>query len=121
MGGIENIPASAFIRISDVALGHTFTKPRELMVRNISGTVGSSIPDVVFEINYRHQVITLKLKMCCPNIQSVEVPRPDRITKRFPKSTSPLLRFLKKYLYLEVHSPGTPPPYLEVRVLAEST
>lgn len=118
MGGVENVPASAFHPdILYVALGHIH-KAQKINGQEYIRYSGSPIPMSFSEINYKHQVLTFEIEnQKVQNIQSVQVPRLVELQK-VPKKHLPLEQVLEEISFLPgICSTDAPPPYLEVRVL----
>lgn len=120
MGGVQNIPSSAFHPdIQYVALGHIH-KAQKIGGQEHIRYSGSPIPMSFSEINYKHQVLTFEIEdQKVQHIQSIEVPVHTELI-RVPKKHLPLEDALKELDLLPVkNSVYTPPPYLEVRILLQ--
>lgn len=117
MGGVDNIPVTAFAENLDyVALGHIHKAQRIGGHEHIRYS-GSPIPMSFSEIMYNHQIVTFETHDAqVVNIQKVSIPVHTPLLK-IPQKHLLLKDVLKELEHLpHLNSVNTPAPYMEVRI-----
>jgi DNA repair protein SbcD/Mre11 len=117
LGGLEYVPLSAFSNeIVYTALGHIH-RPQEVSRRNNVRYAGSPLPMSFSELNYRHQVVWVKIESGqAVSIESLEIPVTVKLLS-LPSSPQPLQKVIDELQRLpEGDGDEKIYPYLQVRV-----
>lgn len=117
LGGLEFVPLSAFSdEFAYTALGHIH-RPQEIGGRKNVRYAGSPLPMSFSELNYKHQVVTVKIengKSC--SIDSLEIPVTVKLIS-VPSTPEPLGNVIAGLQKLpEAEGNENLFPYLQVRV-----
>ena len=117
IGGLEGIPAHIFDpAITYCALGHIHREQQAGNRKEIH-YAGSPLPMSFVEENYSHGVILLEINDGAISRQEKLEFTPLAHLLRVPRRPAPLTEVLKQLAQLPESAPGSPAPYLEVRVL----
>ena len=117
MGGLEYVPISAFPEgIAYTALGHIH-RPQKIGGRENVRYAGSPLPMSFSELNYRHQVESVKIENgLAVSVESLEIPVTVKLHS-IPFSPQPLLKVTEELQKLpEGDGDDKRYPYLQVRV-----
>jgi DNA repair protein SbcD/Mre11 len=117
LGGLEYVPLSAFPdEIAYTALGHIH-RPQEVNRQKNVRYAGSPLPMSFSELNYRHQVVSVKIENGrAVSIEPLEIPVTVKLLS-VPSSPEPLLKVTEELQKLpEGDGDEKLYPYLQVRV-----